>query len=134
MRFGPYIRLIRELKRRDDRRFSSRQVAVRIGVEAAYLSKVEREAVAPPSEATIRRLAAELQTDPEILLAMAGKVAADVRAIIRERPQLMAATVRALEKLPETSVRRLLDEACEACDASETHDANEADKAHASEA
>jgi len=111
MRFGPYIRMIRELKRRNDARFSSRQVAVRIGVEAAYLSKIEREAVAPPSEATIRRLATELQTDPEILLAMAGKVATDVQDIVRERPQLMTAAVRALGALPEATVRRLLDDA-----------------------
>jgi transcriptional regulator with XRE-family HTH domain len=114
MRFGPYIRMVRELKRRHDARYSSRQVSTRIGVEAAYLSKVEREAVAPPSEATIRRLAAELDTDPEMLLAMAGKVADDVQAIIRERPQLMTNALRAMANLPEATVRRLLADANDA--------------------
>lgn len=39
-------------------RFSLRQVASRIGVEPAYLSKVERGLVPPPSEGTLLRLAA----------------------------------------------------------------------------
>ena len=54
--------------------FSVRQVAHRIWVESAYLSKSEREQEAPPSEDTIRRLAGELGEDSDILLAMAGKV------------------------------------------------------------
>ncbi len=33
-------------------------------MEPAYLSKIERDQVAPPSEATIRRLAGKLGEDP----------------------------------------------------------------------
>ena len=73
-----------------DRRFSVRQVAQRIGVEPAYLSKIERGDVAPPSEAKIRALAEELGEDPDVLLAMAGKVSSDLQGIIRKRPQLFA--------------------------------------------
>ena len=34
----------------------------------------------PPSEAAIRRLAGELNEDPDLLLAMAGKVSSDLKA------------------------------------------------------
>jgi len=70
--FGPTVREIRESLRADDRRFSLRQVAHRIGVEPAYLSKIERGVVAPPSEATTVRLAKELDEDPDVFLALAG--------------------------------------------------------------
>ena len=59
--------MARERRRSRNRAFSVRQVARRIGVEPAYLSKVERDQVSPPSEATIRRLAEELDEDPDVL-------------------------------------------------------------------
>ena len=85
MNFGSIIRQRRESLREADRRYSVRQVAQRIGVEPAYLSKVERGEQAPPSEATIGRLADELELDADVLLAMAGKVSSDLQAIIRQR-------------------------------------------------
>lgn len=48
MTFGSHIRARRECLRCDSAAFSVRQVAGRIGVEPAYLSKVERDQVAPP--------------------------------------------------------------------------------------
>ena len=58
--FGDYIRRARAARAERKPRFSLRQVAQRVGLEPAYLSKVERGLVPPPSEATIVRLAAEL--------------------------------------------------------------------------
>src|SRR5258707_6027958 len=49
-RFGAYVREVRERLRKADRRYSLRQVAQRIHVQPAYLSQVERDNVAPPSE------------------------------------------------------------------------------------
>jgi hypothetical protein len=43
-------------------------------------SKVERGLVAPPSEATIIRLATDVGEDPDVLLALAGKVGSDFSA------------------------------------------------------
>ena len=63
MNFGDYIRQKRERLRRNDRRYSVRQVAQRIGVEPAYLSKIERGDFAPPSEEKIALLAQELGED-----------------------------------------------------------------------
>ncbi len=108
--FGDYVRSRREALRATDRRFSVRQVAARIKVEPSYLSKVERGEVAPPSEAAIARLAADLGEDPDVLLALAGKVSTDLQAVIRKRPRLFAELIRELEDLPDHAVLRLVRE------------------------
>ena len=110
MTFGSYVRATREDLRARDKRFSLRQVAQRIGVEPAYLSKIERGGVAPPSEHTIRRLAADLGQDVDLLLAMAGKVSSDLQAIIRARPQLFAELLRQLREMPDDAILRVVRE------------------------
>jgi transcriptional regulator with XRE-family HTH domain len=108
--FGSYVRGVREKLRERDDRYSLRQVAHRIDVEPAYLSKVERGEVAPPSEATIVRLAGDLAEDPDVLLAMAGKVSSDLQEIIRRRPKLFAELLRELKKAPEHAIIRVVRE------------------------
>ena len=108
--FGATLREIRERLRKEDRRFSLRQVAQRIGVEPAYLSKIERGDVAPPSEATTIRLANELGEDPDVLLAMAGKVSGDLQEIIRKRPRLFAELIRQLKEAPDDAILRVVRE------------------------
>ena len=108
--FGRYVRDRREALRAGDRSFSVRGLAARIGVEPSYLSKVEREEVAPPSEATIARLAEALGEDPDVLLALAGKVSSDLQSVIRQRPQLFAELIRQLRDLPDHAVLRLVRE------------------------
>jgi transcriptional regulator with XRE-family HTH domain len=105
MTFGKYIRNARENRLSEDRSYSVRQVAQRIGVEPSYLSKIERDQVAPPSEATIRRLAGELDEDADLLLAMAGKVSSDLRNIIMQRPQLFAELLRQLKDAPDHTIQ-----------------------------
>ena len=107
---GTHVRKARERLRADDRSFSLRQVAQRIGVEPAYLSKIERGDVPPPSEATTKRLAEELGEDPDVLLAMAGKVSSDLQEIIRKRPKLFAELIRALKKAPNKAILRVVRE------------------------
>ena len=108
--FGKHIREVREGLRREDRRFSLRQVARRIEVEPSYLSKIERGDVAPPSEATTVRLARELGEDPDVLLAMAGKVSSDLQEIIRKRPKLFAELIRQLKRAPNHAVLKVMRE------------------------
>ena len=110
MTFGKYVRAARERIRGRDRAFSVRQVAHRIGVEPAYLSKIERGQMAPPSEAAIRRLAEELTEDPDLLLAMAGKVSSDLKDIILRRPRLFADLLRQLKDAPEHGILRVVRE------------------------
>src|SRR5215468_11582523 len=97
MSFGDYVRQRREEKRAADPSFSLRRVAAAIGVEPSYLSKVERGEQPPPSEETIVALARELGEDPDVLLALAGKVSSELQRIIRKRPKLFAELIRQLK-------------------------------------
>jgi transcriptional regulator with XRE-family HTH domain len=117
--FGTFIRNRREELREKDREFSVRKVAARIGVEPSYLSKVERGEQPPPSEAKIVALAEVLDEDPDILLAMAGKVSSDLQEVIRKsdlqevirkRPKLFADLIRQLRTAPDRAVLRLVRE------------------------
>jgi HTH-type transcriptional regulator, competence development regulator len=96
---GEYIREKREALRQNHRRYSLRQVAGHIGVEPSYLSKIERgETSAYLTEKKIRLLAGYLGEDPDVLLALSGKISLDVQEIIRKRPQLFARIIRELGK------------------------------------
>lgn len=108
--FGDYLRKSRERRRENDPSFSVRQLAARVGVEPSYLSKVERGEQPPPSEQTIAALARELGEDPDVLLALAGKVSGDLQSIIRRRPQLFAELIRQLKNAPDNAVLRLVRE------------------------
>ena len=108
--FGSYVRERREALRARDPRYSVRQVAGRIGVEPSYLSKVERGEQSPPSEAKIVALAVELGEDPDVLLALAGKVSSDLKDAIRRRPRLFGELIRELRGMPDHAVLRLVRE------------------------
>ena len=79
-------------------------------MEPAYLSKIERGDVAPPSEATTVKLAKELGEDPDVMLAMAGKVSSDLQEIIRKRPKLFADLIRQLKQAPNHAILRIVRE------------------------
>ncbi len=108
MDFGSYIRQLREQRREVNRRYSVRQMAQRIGIEPAYLSKIERGDVSPPSEETIRRLAADLGEDVDLLLALAGKISSDIREVIMQRPVLFAELIRGLSDMPDDDLTTLV--------------------------
>lgn len=108
--FGQYVRGRREARRRVDSRYSLRQLALRLGIEPSYLSKVERGEVAPPSESTIVSMARELGENPDVLLALAGKVSSDLQAVIRSRPELFAEILRELKDMPDHAVLRIVRE------------------------
>ena len=108
--FGTTTRNRREALRSGDRRFSLRQVALRVGIEPAYLSKIERDQVPPPSEATALRLAGELGLDPDVYLALAGKVSDELQEIIRRRPALFARLIRELKAAPDDAILHVVRE------------------------
>lgn len=108
--FGDYLRKARERRRAEDSSFSVRQLAARVGIQPSYLSKVERGQQPPPGEQTIVSLAQELDEDPDVLLALAGKVSRELQAIIRRRPKLFADLIRQLKDIPDHAVLRLVRE------------------------
>ena len=88
-----------------------RQVAGHIGVEPSYLSKIERgETSAYLTEEKIRSLADYIGEDPDVLLALSGKISQDIQEIIRKRPELFAQLIRELKKLPNHAVLRIVRE------------------------
>jgi transcriptional regulator with XRE-family HTH domain len=108
--FGEYLRERREELRSEDKRFSLRQVAGRIGVEPSYLSRVERGEPVSLSEEKIIALAGVLKEDPDVRLALSGKVSSDIQEVIRRRPKLFAQLIRELKNAPDHAVLRIVRE------------------------
>lgn len=108
--FGQYVRDTRLDLAKSDRRFSLRQVALRVGLEPAYLSKIERGIVPPPSEATIKKLADDIGLDCDVLLASAGKVSSDLQDIIRRRPREFADLLRQMRDAPDNAILKVVRE------------------------
>ena len=108
--FGTYVRAQRERLSEGSKDFSVRKVAMKIRVEPAFLSKVEREIVPPPSEGKITALAEVLGEDQDVLLAMAGKVSSDLLKVIKDRPALFAELIRRLKSEPDHAVLRIVRE------------------------
>jgi transcriptional regulator with XRE-family HTH domain len=109
-KFGYYIRKKREVLLKEDRRYSLRQVSKRVGIEPTYLSKIERGELAPPSELVIRKLSVELDENPDILLALGGKVSQDLKEIILKRPELIADLLRKIKDMPDHAVLKVVRE------------------------
>lgn len=108
---GDYLRNRRmEKQKQEGSAFSLRQLATRIGIEPSYLSKIERGLEPRPSEDTTKALAKELGEDPDVLLAMAGKVSSDLQSIIRKRPKLFSQLIRELKNASDRAVLRLVRE------------------------
>lgn len=108
--FGSYLRERRLALRAQGPRFSLRAVARAAELEPSYLSKIERGEQPPPSEERIKALAGVLGEDPDVLLALAGKVSDDLLRVIRRRPHLFAELIRQLGALPDSSVLRIVRE------------------------
>ncbi len=108
--FGTYVREKREAIHAQKAEYSVRKVAGRMGIQPSYLSKVELGDVAPPGEGTIIKLAHELGEDPDVLLAMAGKVSTDLREAIIKRPALFAELIRQVKDAPDQAVLRVVRE------------------------
>ncbi|EFI36120.1 helix-turn-helix domain protein [Desulfonatronospira thiodismutans ASO3-1] len=108
--FGSYVREKRLELKKTDKKYSLRQVAGRISVEPSYLSRIERGWPVPLSEAKIISLAGELGENPDLLLALAGKVSSEVQEVIRSRPELFAELIRNLKNMPDHAVLRLVRE------------------------
>ena len=109
--FGKYVRKQRLVLHANNPAFSLRQVAIGSGLEPSFLSKIERGIAPPPSEPKIRALADALGEDADVLLALAGKVSADLQEVIRKRPALFADLLRQLKDAPDKAVTGMVREA-----------------------
>lgn len=80
MRFGEILRQLR-----NENRLGIKKLAPALGVNYSYLSKLENENVAPSAE-MVTRVATYFNYDHDRLLLAAGKVPAEILAILRENP------------------------------------------------
>ncbi|MFW5971533.1 MAG: helix-turn-helix domain-containing protein [Desulfovermiculus sp.] len=107
---GEFLRSCREKHRISDKAYSLRQVAQRIGIEPSYLSKVERGENVSLSEEKLILLARDLGQDPDVVLALSGRVSSDLQEVIRKRPVLFARLLRELKNAPDHAVLRVVRE------------------------
>lgn len=105
---GDTVRKKREALYRNDKSFSLRQVAARIGVQPSYLSRIERGEQLSLSEDKAIDLAKELSIDQNVMLAMMGKVSKKLQAIIRRHPDAFAKLIKSLEKKKEHEVLEIV--------------------------
>lgn len=108
MDFGEHIRRLRQRRYRVNRRYSIVKIAERVGLDPVYLDQIERGEAPPPEQEVIRRLAAELGEDADVLLALAGEVASDVHEAITRRPVLFAELIRGLGDMPDKKLAMLV--------------------------
>mgnify|MGYP000089803019 CR=1 FL=1 len=107
MGFGKQLRKIREAKRKQDPKYSLRKVAERIRFQQTYLSKVEREGVAPSDDLLIA-LAKDLEINETVLFAMAGKVSKRLQSYIIRRPEVFEQLMETMDKEPDHSILRIV--------------------------
>ena len=99
--FGQRIQRLRRA-----RGLNQRQVAAELGIDFTYLSNLENNRGEPPGEDTIRGLAALLETDEEMLMAMAGKVPTELRDRARDDVEF-ARFLRRLPGVPDSKMREI---------------------------
>tara|TARA_B100001093_G_scaffold495797_1_gene540676 strand:- start:4124 stop:4480 length:357 start_codon:yes stop_codon:yes gene_type:complete len=108
--FSDFLRNARLNKNAESKDFSLRKVAARAELEPSYLSKIERGTEAPPSEDKIKALAIDLEIEPDVLLAMAGKVSKELQDIIIKRPMLFGEMLRELKQMPDRAILKIVRE------------------------
>lgn len=94
-RFGQRIRNLREAKKAVDPTFSLRQFALKVGISATFLSKIETGEFDPPKAEHIKTMAELLDVDADELLALANKTDPELEEIIKTEPKAMADLLRA---------------------------------------
>ena len=86
---------------------SLRQFAEQLGVSATYLSQVEQCNTAPPTAERVQHMAQLLNTDADLLLALAGRVPDDLAELIHRHPVELPKLIRTVAEWAPHEVARL---------------------------
>jgi transcriptional regulator with XRE-family HTH domain len=78
-----------------------RELARKTHMSPTCLSKIETGKFPPPAEDKLLAIAQELNVDPDVLVAQAGRVPQDVLKTIRQQPVPMVRLIRASGELME---------------------------------
>lgn len=103
---GERIRQLREEKRKTDPKFTGRQFSITLGISPTYLSKIETGDM-PAGAELLKRMAQELDTDVDALLALGNKVDPDLNKIIVEKPVEMASFLRTASGMSQKQLEHL---------------------------
>jgi len=101
-KFGKRVRALRAQRGAGLRRF-----AREVGISPTYLSKIERGEFPPPAEDKVVAIADALGQDRDEFLALAGRVASDLEAVILRHPRELGAFLRAAAQLSAAEIARL---------------------------
>ncbi|MEP1076078.1 helix-turn-helix domain-containing protein [Leptolyngbya sp. PL-A3] len=66
-----------------------RETAGRVGISAAYLSRIERGKEPPPKPEVIKELARVLAADPDVLFRLTSTTDPDITSLLKEKPKLL---------------------------------------------
>ena len=94
----PFGQIIRELRLRNRNYVSLREFARKVGLSAAYLSRIENEKEPPPSEQIVEKLADALGADKYELYSYAGKVPTEFLETFKKNPRGMASFMRRVKE------------------------------------
>jgi len=103
---GDKIRQLREEKKESDPKFTGRQFSITLGISPTYLSKIETGDM-PAGAELLKRIAKELATDVDELLALGNKVDPDLNKIIVEKPVEMASFLRTASGMSKKQLENL---------------------------
>jgi transcriptional regulator with XRE-family HTH domain len=78
---------IRELRMAQD--YGLRELAGKIGISPAYLSRIERGKERPPRAEIIKPIAKLLATDPDVLFRLSSSTDPDVVDYLHEQPEVV---------------------------------------------
>jgi len=94
----PFGQIIRELRIKNRDYDSLREFARKVGLSAAYLSRIENEKEPPPSEQIVEKLAEALGADKYELFSYAGKVPTEFLETFKKNPRGMASFMRRVKE------------------------------------
>lgn len=66
-----------------------REMAGKVGISPAYLSRIERDKEPPPSPEVIKTMARVLAADPDVLFRLSSSTDPDIVDFLRSRPEAM---------------------------------------------
>jgi HTH-type transcriptional regulator, competence development regulator len=92
--FGSTLRQLRQ-----EREVTLRKFAELVGLSPGYLSQVESDDCIPPTVERLQKMARILRVNADALIALAGRLPADLPGIIQAQPVLMARLLRAASGL-----------------------------------
>lgn len=105
----PFGEVLRE--KRLEKGFSLRKFAAEVGVSPTYLSQVEQGNVQPPTADRVKRMAELLGENPDLWIALAGRVPEDLPGIIQKQPTEMPELLREASGLTAEQLRKLREQA-----------------------